>query len=177
MTAADPDIRVEVRRSRRRTRTVSAHREGTTIVVSIPARMSRAEEATWVDTMVERVMSAERRRRPSDDELLNHANRLSEKYLEGRAQPQTVRWVTNQRSRWGSCTPADQSIRLSHRLQEMPQYVVDYVLLHELAHLLVPSHNKRFWSWVDRYEFTERARGYLEGVAAAGDLDFTDADT
>jgi predicted metal-dependent hydrolase len=176
MKAADPDLRVEVRRSRRRTRTVSAHREGGTIVVMIPARMTRAEEATWVATMVDRVTSAERRRRPSDADLLARATQLSERYLDGRADPQSVRWVSNQRNRWGSCTPTDQSIRLSDRLQGMPSYVVDYVLLHELAHLLIPGHNKEFWAWVERYEMTERARGYLEGVAAAGELDFSDAD-
>src|SRR5215212_11852319 len=164
MDPADPPVQVEVRRSSRRHRTVSAHREGSTIIVSIPARMTRAEEASWVETMVQRVTTAERRRRPSDDELLARAARLSSRYLSGRARPQTVRWVSNQRSRWGSCTPTDQSIRLSDRLQGMPAYVVDYVLLHELTHLLVPGHGKAFWSWVDRYEFTERARGYLEGV-------------
>jgi predicted metal-dependent hydrolase len=176
MTAADPDVRVEVRRSKRRKRTVSAHREGGTIVVMIPARMSRAEEATWVATMVERVTNAERRRRPSDEDLLARAGQLSERFLGGRAQPQSVRWVSNQRNRWGSCTPTDQSIRLSDRLQGMPSYVVDYVLLHELAHLLIPSHNKAFWALLEQFEMTERARGYLEGVAAAGELDFTDAD-
>ena len=84
-----------------------------------------------------------------------------------KAVPASVRWVTNQNGRWGSCTPADRSIRISHRVQEMPDWVIDYVLLHELAHLIVPSHNARFWALVGRYPKAERARGYLEGVAAA----------
>ena len=78
-----------------------------------------------------------------------------------------MRWVTNQNTRWGSCTPAEGSIRLSHRLQGMPEYVVDYVLVHELAHLLVPGHGPRFWRLLEAYPRTERARGYLEGVVAA----------
>ena len=49
----------------------------------------------------------------------------------------------------------------------MPDWVLDYVLVHELAHLVVPGHGPQFWSLVDRYPRTERARGYLEGVAAA----------
>ena len=99
----------------------------------------------------------------------------SEQYLDGRASPESVRWVTNQNTRWGSCTPGEGSIRLSHRLQGMPEYVVDYVLLHELAHLLVPGHGPRFWQLLDAYPRTERARGYLEGVVAAGRLPYLPA--
>ncbi len=162
---------VEVRRSRRRKRTVSAYRDGETIVVMIPARMTRAEEREWVTTMVARVTRAERRRRPSDSDLEERASRLSRKYLDGLALPTSVRWVANQRARWGSCTPADGTIRLSERLQGMPAYVVDYVLLHELVHLLVPGHDEDFWSWLERYDLTERARGFLEGVSTASHLE------
>ena len=98
------------------------------------------------------------------------SRRLIDQYLPDHARaamPASVRWVTNQNGRWGSCTPADRSIRISHRIQEMPDWVIDYVLLHELAHLVVPHHNARFWALVGRYEKTERARGYLEGIAAA----------
>jgi predicted metal-dependent hydrolase len=170
------DVRVDVRRSAKRTRTVSAYREGDTIVVMIPARLTRAEEREWVETMVARVTKAERRRRPSDDALLTRARILSDRYLEGRCTPSSVRWVDNQLNRWGSCTPADRTIRLSTRMQGMPSYVVDYVLLHELAHLLVPGHGKAFWELVERYELTERARGYLEGTSAAASLGVADTD-
>jgi predicted metal-dependent hydrolase len=74
-------------------------------------------------------------------------------------------------SRWGSCTTGDGTIRLSDRLQSMPVWVIDYVLLHELAHLLEPGHNARFWQLVDRFPKSERAKGYLEGIAAAANLD------
>ncbi|HEY7042811.1 MAG TPA: M48 family metallopeptidase [Nocardioidaceae bacterium] len=162
-----PSSAVEVRRSRRRKRTVSAYRDGETIVVMIPARMTRAEEQEWVATMVDRVTRAERRRRPSDRDLEQRAARLSRKYLDGLAEPTSVRWVTNQQARWGSCTPTDGTIRLSERLQGMPAYVIDYVLLHELTHLLAPGHDDDFWSWLQRYDLTERARGFLEGVSNA----------
>src|SRR5581483_1255429 len=98
------------------------------------------------------------------------AAELSERYLRGRAVPRSVRWATNQNSRWSSCTPTEGTIRLSHRLQGMPEYVIDYVLLHELAHLLVPDHGARFWALLEAYPRTERARGYLEGVVAAARL-------
>ncbi|MET9322440.1 M48 family metallopeptidase [Streptomyces sp. NPDC003038] len=166
--SADPSQRaVEVRRSARRRRTVSAYREGERTVVLIPARMSEAEEQRWVGVMLDKLAAQESRRTLGDAELTERAERLSEQYFSGSARPRSVRWVTNQNTRWGSCTPAEGSIRLSHRLQGMPEYVVDYVLLHELAHLLVPGHGPRFWQLLEAYPRTERARGYLEGVVAA----------
>ena len=82
-----------------------------------------------------------------------------------------MRWVTNQSARWGSCTPGDRTIRLSDRLQQMPGWVVDYVLVHELAHLLESGHTPEFWAWVDRYPRAEKAKGYLEGYSAAARLE------
>ena len=161
---------VEVRRSRKRRRTVAAYREDDKVVVLVPARLTRAEERECVATMLARLERSERRRRPSDAGLQHRAAELNEKYLDGRAQPVTVRWVDNQNNRWGSCTPGDRSIRLSTRLQGMPAWVIDYVLVHELAHLLETGHTPAFWSWVDRYPKAERAKGFLEGVAAASQL-------
>jgi predicted metal-dependent hydrolase len=168
---------IEVRRSARRRRTVSAYREGDRTVVLIPARMSEAEEQRWVTVMLDKLAAQESRRRLGDAELAERAERLSSQYFEGRARPTSVRWVTNQNTRWGSCTPAEGSIRLSHRLQGMPEYVVDYVLCHELAHLLVPGHGADFWRLLEAYPRTERARGYLEGVVAAGRLPCPQADS
>jgi predicted metal-dependent hydrolase len=162
---------VEVRRSRRRRRTVSAYRDGDRIVVMIPASLSRKEEADWIETMVARLEKAERRRKPSDEALLRRAHELSDRYLGGLAVPESVRWVDNQNSRWGSCTPGDRTIRLSARLQGMPAWVVDYVLVHELAHLLEAGHDANFWGWVDRYPKAERAKGYLLGWSAAARLE------
>jgi predicted metal-dependent hydrolase len=165
---------VEVRRSRRRRRTVSAYRaDDGTVVVLLPARMTKADEQRWVTTMVTRLERSEARRRPSDAELARRAGRLSERYLEGLARPDSVRWVDNQQQRWGSCTPADKAIRLSRRLQGMPEWVVDYVLLHELAHLLERGHTRTFWRLVDRYPKAERAKGFLEGVALAARWDMS----
>ena len=107
----------------------------------------------------------------SDPELVARARRLSDEWLGGLARPDSVRWVDNQQRRWGSCTPGDKSIRLSRQLEEMPRWVQDYVLVHELAHLLEPGHDERFWAWVDRYPHAERAKGYLIGWSAAAEVD------
>jgi predicted metal-dependent hydrolase len=169
---------VEVRRSARRRRTVSAYRDGDVTVVLIPARFSKAEERRWVAEMIARLQAREARRqrgpRRSDEALLTRARQLSSTVLDGEAQPTSVRWVTNMASRWGSCTPSDGTIRVSGRLRDMPGWVLDYVLVHELAHLLVPGHGSDFWELVGRYPRSERARGYLEGVAAAAHLEQPD---
>jgi predicted metal-dependent hydrolase len=162
-----PADQVEVRRSARRRRTVTAYREAGRTVVLIPAAFSPAEERRWVAQMVAKLHTREERRRRSlggDDALMARARALSVAHLDALATPASVRWVDNQHRRWGSCTPADGSIRLSSRLRSMPEYVVDYVLVHELVHLLEPSHGQRFWSLVARYPRAERARGFLEGV-------------
>jgi predicted metal-dependent hydrolase len=169
--------RVEVRRSKRRRRTVSAYREGDCIVVLIPAAMSKRDEATWVADMVARLERKEQRTRPSDEQLLARAVTLNDTYFGGLASPSSVRWVTNQQQRWGSCSPGDRSIRLSERLQGMPGWVVDYVLVHELAHLLEHGHDAKFWAWVDRYPRAERARGYLLGWSAAAKVDPPSSET
>ncbi len=165
------DRRVEVVRSRRRTRTVSAYRDGDRTVVMVPARFSRADETRWVAEMVERLERREQRRSRGDDALEQRAAELARRYLPAAARPASVRWVSNQRTRWGSCTPSERTVRLSRRLAGMPDWVVDYVLVHELAHLVVPGHGPDFWRLVATYPRTERARGYLEGVAAASGLD------
>jgi len=123
--------------------------------------------------MVARLAAREQRALRTDGYLKGRADRLIERYLQDQpaaVAPATVRWVRNQNGRWGSCTPTDRTIRISDRIMEFPDWVIDYVLLHELAHLVVPNHNPRFWTLVARYPKAERARGYLEGVSAAAGL-------
>jgi predicted metal-dependent hydrolase len=159
-TGDQPLVRVE--RSARRRKTVTAYRKGDTVVVLLPARMSRREESRWVSTMLERLAERERRQQPPGDEQLGRRARLlAARYLDGRAEPRSVRWVGNMRARYGSCTPEDRTIRLSDRLVGYPGWVRDYVLVHELAHLLVPDHSPAFWDLVGRYPLAERARGFL----------------
>jgi predicted metal-dependent hydrolase len=167
---------IEVRRSRQRRRTVSAYRKDGRTIVLIPARFSAVEEQLWVDTMVRKLAAGERRRRPSDEKLLARATELSRRFLGNLAKPVSIAWVTNQNSRWGSCTPAEGTIRISTRVQGMPSWVLDYVILHELAHLLQPGHDRGFWLLLESYSRTERARGYLEGVASTAGLNLTEDD-
>lgn len=174
---AESGPKIDIRRSRRRRRSVAAYRDGDTIVILMPDRLSRAEERRWVETMLERLERQSERRKPSDDELHQRADGLNERYLDGTCEPNSVRWVDNQTARWGSCTIEDRSIRLSSRLQGMPLWVIDYVLVHELAHLREARHDESFWELVNRYPRTERARGFLDGASHAAGLDWSDEET
>jgi predicted metal-dependent hydrolase len=150
---------------------VSAYQDGDRVIVLIPDQFSRAEEREWVDRMLTRIAARGQRRKRSDAELLDRALNLARRHLpELENTPISVRWVSNQNSRWGSCTPSERSIRLSDRLRGMPEWVIDYVLVHELTHLVVAGHGAAFWALVARYPKAERARGYLEGITATSGL-------
>ncbi len=149
-------MKVEVIRSPRRRKTVQARLADGVLRVHIPARMSQAEEQRWVTEMVARF---ERRASTSGIDLTARARFLARQY--GLETPDSIRWVENQESRWGSCTPAQRTIRISARLAREPLWVVDYVIVHEMAHLSVAGHGPRFWELVARYPLSERARGFL----------------
>jgi predicted metal-dependent hydrolase len=149
-------VQVEVIRSAKRRKTISARQVSDVLRVSIPASMTRAEEERWVGEMVKRV---ERQARSQTVDLAERARVLAARY--GLETPGSIRWVDNQQSRWGSCTPADRTVRVSTRVSGFPGWVLDYVLVHELAHLSVAAHNRRFWALVNRYPRAERARGFL----------------
>lgn len=161
MQDGDSRPRVVIVRSRRRRRTAVAYHRGDHVEVRVPAGLGRAEEAELVERLVGRVLNPGARTHASDDALSERARFLSERYLEGKAKPASVRYVDNMRTRWGSATPATGEIRISRVLAAMPAWVLDYVLVHELAHLLVGGHGPAFWRLVGRYPRTERARGYL----------------
>ena len=84
---------VEVRRSQRRRRTVSAYRDGERVVVLIPDQFSRAEESEWVDRMLARLAAREGRLARSDAELLARAARLVDLYAR---RPQVQERITAQ---------------------------------------------------------------------------------
>jgi predicted metal-dependent hydrolase len=156
LVAEPAGLPVEVIRSTRRRKTISAQEVGGVLRISIPARSTKAQEAKYVEDMVRRMA---RRRETEEVDLTARAALLAERH--DLPLPQSIRWVDNQQSRWGSCTPDDGTIRISSRLAEMPSWVLDYVIVHELAHLAELGHNERFYALADRYPKAERARGYL----------------
>lgn len=158
---------IRIRRSTRRRKTVTAVRDGEHIVLQVPARLRRSEIDDVMAELVPKLLAREeqRQRVPSDDELMARAQTLIDRYLSDQVlTPLTsVRWVTNQSQRWGSCSTRSGAIRLSHRLRSMPEWVVDNILLHELVHLVQPNHSPQFWALVQRDPNCERANAYLDG--------------
>jgi predicted metal-dependent hydrolase len=116
-----------------------------------------------VDALLGKVLRARSAdARGGDAALRCRADRLADRYLDG-VRASDVRWSPRMQHRWGSCTPATGRIRISDRLAVVPDLVLDYVLVHELAHLLVSGHPPRFHALVARYPHVDRARGYLDG--------------
>jgi predicted metal-dependent hydrolase len=162
---------VEIRPSSRRTKTVSAQWRDGVIVVRVPAHLSATEQKVWADRMVDKLVEQrERAQAASDSRLAARATELSDRYLDGRTRPAEVRWVSNQRKRWGSCTPSTKSIRISDQLRSVPEWVLDAVLLHELVHLLVPNHGKVFQQLLNRYPRVHDSDLFLAGYTLGLDI-------
>ena len=166
---ADGLPEIEVRASSRRTKTATAWWEGEVLVVAVPARVKGKEREELISWLVER----SKRRRPasfiSDPELLERARSLVDIYDLG-VDVVGIRFVTNQRRRWGSCSTGSGHIRISDRLKVTPGWVLDAVLVHELAHLAVADHSAAFHELADRHPRQREASLYLEGFQAGLDL-------
>lgn len=155
---------ISVQRSTRRRRSVSARREGDITVVTVPQSMPTHLINEYAQSLHERLLRRAARSQRSDADLLEMAHRLRAQFLPEAPQPSSVVWSTNQQRRWGSCTPGTRRIRLSARLQQMPSHVIEYVLVHELAHLVVSNHGPQFTDLLHRYPDHVRADAFLAGV-------------
>ena len=164
---------VEVRRSSKRRKTIEAYRKGDTIIVAIPARMSKREEERVVAEMVSKLGKDDLRL--TSTELMARALELNSLYLGDKATPITVEWSSRMERIWGSCTIEERAIRLSNRLDDAPRYALDYILLHELVHLIVAGHGPDFKALLAGYPQLERAEGYLEGRQIRLEEDLVDA--
>ena len=157
-------FRVHVTRSAKRRRTVGARLVDEVLHVAIPSWMSLVEEDHWVTEMSRRFARMQSTERI---DLRDRANTLARRH--GLRTPVDIRWSDEMTARWGSCTPATGEIRISTRIAAFPDWVVDYVIVHELAHLSEPGHGEAFWQLVNRFPKTERAVGYL--IAKSGDTE------
>ncbi len=155
---------VEVRASARRRKTASAFWQDGHVVVVVPARSSASERARLVETLVKRVMRRQALTAFPEDELEARTAALADRYVDG-VRPSSVRWATNQRTRWASCTAVTGEIRVSNQLRAVPLWVLDAILVHELAHLIQHGHSARFHDIANRYPRAAEARMFLKGYA------------
>lgn len=157
-------MRIEIIRSERRQRTAQARLIDGVLEVRMPAGLPRSEEDRLVRGFVTRF---ERQRSAEPIDVAARATVLAKKFALPDAR--SVRWVGNQASRWGSCSIHSGNIRISNRVARFPEWVLDYVLVHELAHLAVADHSAEFWALVERYPLAERARGFLIAMGHGDD--------
>jgi predicted metal-dependent hydrolase len=157
---------LRIHRSPRRRRSAQAHPDGDTVVVRLPAGLAREEEERLIGGLVRKVTGRVQAQSLGGDAALQaRAEELADRYLDG-VRPSSVRWSARMQRRYGSCTPATGEIRISQQLATAPRWVLDSVLVHELAHLVVADHSPAFRELVARYPESERARGWLEGFTA-----------
>ena len=158
--APPPELRIIP--SARRRRSSAARLVGNVVEVRVPALMPAAEQRRVAERLRDRILRSVGRVRRAPD-LERRAQELNSQLFGGRLRWQAIGFA-EQRSRWGSCTPDSGTIRIARRAAGLPDWVLDYLLVHELAHLVEGNHGPRFWALVERYPLTERARGYLMAV-------------
>ena len=154
-------------RSTRRKKNISAYRQGGRIVVSIPARMSKADERAMVPEMVAKIRAQEAAMTMSEESLAKRVDELlADLAPEITLRPASVTWRA-MRERWGSCTGVDRTIRISDRLKGAPEHALDYVLFHEAIHLQYFDHGFEFKELLARFPKADIASAYLDGYEAA----------
>jgi hypothetical protein len=153
---------VKLIRSKRRKKTISCKIVDGKLLIYVPMELTQKQEKEYIEKIIKRIQEKRRREILNRDEnLFKRAQYLNKKYFNGKLKIQTVEYVTNQSTIFGSCSVNSGIIRISDRIADMPKWVRDYVILHELAHLLYPNHSKKFWEKVNQFKYAERARGYL----------------
>jgi predicted metal-dependent hydrolase len=155
---------VEVIRSSKRRKSVSARVVDGRIVVRMPQWMTKAQEAEYVESMVAKLV---RQHTAKTVDLTARAGELARRY--DLPVPRSIRFVGNQVARWGSCSPHAGEIRISDRIAAFPGWVLDAVIVHELAHLVEANHSPAFNELANRFPEQERAYGFLLAMQLADD--------
>ena len=160
---------VKIIRSTKRRKTIQAKMVNGKLWIYLPANITKTKEQRWIEQMKKRFDKRKRRQKlNSDERLQKRTQEINKQYFNGILDFE-IKYVTNQTSKFGSCTPRTKMIRVSDRIATMPQWVQDYVIIHELAHLVHPNHSKKFWEKVYQFRYTERAKGYLIAVGMESD--------
>jgi hypothetical protein len=166
-------LQIVIVRSARRKRTVGARLlDWRTLEIRAPVDIPEAELQRLISQLTQKALEQRGKLRQfrSDDALEERAQRLNARYFGGELRWRSIRFVPNQNSLFGSCTPSLGTVRISQRLAHTPDFVLDYIVMHEIAHLRVREHSKAFWDLVYQLPLVERARGYLMALQFEDDL-------
>lgn len=158
-----PPVRIIT--SRKRRRTVAARMTAGVLEIVVPSTMPVIEREHWADVFQRRFARRAERKRPSDARLAERARTLNGRHFGGSLGWTSIGFAEMERQ-WGSCTYTDGAIRIARRAASLPDWVLDYLLVHELAHLLQSDHGPAFHELENRYPLTERAKGYLLALDA-----------
>ncbi len=155
-------MKVEVKRSKKRKKTISARLDGDTMYIYAPVDIQEKELHKIINNFKKRFSRRNLKRELNKEQNLRDMfNKLNKKYFDEQIKVKSIEYVTNQKSKYGCCNYKKKTIRISHYLSQMPDWVRDYIIIHEMAHILEPNHSKAFWDIVYRYKLAERARGFL----------------
>ncbi|HQP44490.1 MAG TPA: M48 family metallopeptidase [Thermoanaerobaculales bacterium] len=159
-------VTLMVRTVRKRVRNVNVRLVGGELRVSAPPGVDAAELEATVRRLARTLLRRVRAERiNSDDQALAVARRVAERFPRP-PRVGSVRFVTTQRSRWGSFSPSTGVVRLHAALRELPPWVLEAVVAHEFAHAFHSDHSPAFWELVRKVcPRTDRANAFLEGVA------------
>lgn len=166
-------ITITVRPDRRLKKSArwTRERDGT-VILRVPYRLPR-QNLEKILSDIEKQIARQRKPMPgrTDEDLQSRAVYVNRKFFGGDLDWSSIRWVSNMSNRLGSCTnggPTDGQIRISERVRDWPQWVVDYVIAHELAHRKHPNHSQEFWAYLrTAFPQTEKALGFIQGVGFA----------
>lgn len=161
-------MQIKITRSDKRRKTVSARRIGDVLEILAPAHISDDKLQPIIARFQSQIAKKEKKKQLDNTELHRIATQLNKQYFQSKLQWESITWSTRQEKRYGSCASAQKTICISYRVASMPQFVKEYLVMHELAHLIEANHSVRFWQWVNKYPRTERARGYLMPAGLEG---------
>ncbi len=162
-------VTLELTVERKDVKHVNARLRDTTLTVSAPREMRQATLDPIITDLARRLLRRARAHEVNAaEDALALARRVATRFA---APPEVaaVRFVTTQQACWGSYSPATRTIRLNATLRQMPRWVLEYVVAHELAHAVHPNHSPAFWALLRQVApNTDRAKAFLHGVSWLG---------